>query len=97
MVTGFLLVGGAATTYNHFLKENEGNKKKCTFFNLLLTLRKFLIPSTSKDKLWKEWETGTIYKDGRMQGIHEFSNWINEMQIKLIDKDGNQCISNEVK
>ena len=55
------------------------------------------MPSTSKDKLWKEWETGTIYKDVWTQEMHEFSNWINEMQIKLIDKDGNQCISNEVK
>jgi len=25
-------------------------------------------------------------------GIHEFSNWLNEMQIKLIDKHGKQSI-----
>jgi len=30
-------------------------------------------------------------------GIKTFDNWLEELQIKLIDKDGNQCISEEVK
>jgi len=30
-------------------------------------------------------------------GIKTFTNWLEELQIKLIDKDGNQCISEEVK
>jgi len=30
-------------------------------------------------------------------GIKTFANWLEELQIKLIDKDGNQCISEEVK
>jgi len=30
-------------------------------------------------------------------GIKTFANWLEEVQIKLIDKDGNQCISEEVK
>jgi len=29
--------------------------------------------------------------------IKTFANWQEELQIKLIDKDGNQCISEEVK
>jgi len=30
-------------------------------------------------------------------GIKTFANWLKGLQIKLIDKDGNQCISEEVK
>jgi len=30
-------------------------------------------------------------------GIKTFANWLEELQIKLIDKDGNQCILEEVK
>jgi len=30
-------------------------------------------------------------------GIKTFANWLEELQIKLIDKDGNQSISEEVK
>jgi len=30
-------------------------------------------------------------------GIKTFANWLEEFQIKLIDKDGNQYISEEVK
>jgi len=30
-------------------------------------------------------------------GIKTFTNWLEELQIKLIDKDGNQCILEEVK
>ena len=30
-------------------------------------------------------------------GIKTFANWLEEPQIKLIDKVGNQCISEEVK
>jgi len=30
-------------------------------------------------------------------GIKTVANWLEELQIKLIDKDGNQCISEEVK
>jgi len=26
-----------------------------------------------------------------------FANWLEELQIKLIEKDGNQCISKEVE
>jgi len=30
-------------------------------------------------------------------GIKTFANWVEELQIKLIDKDGNQSILKEVK
>jgi len=29
-------------------------------------------------------------------GINTFANWLEELQIKLIDRDGNQCISKDV-
>jgi len=60
-------------------------------------LREFLIPSTSKDLLWKEWEAASPHKEGQHMVIKTFPNWLEELQIKLIDKDGNQCISEEVK
>jgi len=91
---GFKLQGRALTTYNHHLIKE---KDKASFFSLILVLREFLIPSTSKDFLWKEWEAASPHKDGRHMGIKTFANWLEELQIKLIDKDGNQSISEEVK
>jgi len=91
---GFKLQGSALTTYNHHLIKE---KDKVSFFSFMLVLREFLIPSTSKDILWKEWEAALPNKDGRHIGIKSFANWLEELQIKLIDKDGNQCISEEVK
>jgi len=90
----FKLQGSALTTYNHhFIKE----KDKASFFSFMLVLREFLIPSTSNDLLCKEWEAASPNKDGRHMGIKTFANCLEELQIKLIDKDGNQCISEEVK
>jgi len=91
---GFKLQGSALTTYNHHLIKE---KDKASFFSFMLVLREFLIPSNSKDLLWKEWEAATAHKDGRHMGIKTFANWLEELQIKLIDKDGNQCISEEIK
>jgi len=62
----------------------------------MLVLREFLIPSTSKDLLWKEWEAASPHKDGQHMGIKTLANWLEELQIKLIDQD-EQCISEEVK
>jgi len=63
----------------------------------MLVLREFLIPSTSKDLLWKEWEAASPHKDSRHMDIKTFTKWLEELQIKLIAKNGNQCISEEVK
>jgi len=90
----FKLHGSALTTYNHHLIKE---KDKASFFSLMLVLRQFLIPSTSRDLLWKEWEPASPHRDGQHMGIKIFANWLEELQIKLIDKDGNQCISEEVK
>jgi len=68
-----------------------------SFFSIMLVLREFRIPSTSKDLLWKEWEAASLYKDGQHMGIKTIANWLEELRIKLIDKDGNQCNSEEVK
>jgi len=86
---GFKLQGSALTTYNHHLIKE---KDKASFFSFMLVLREFLIPSTSKDLLWKEWEAVSPQKDGRHMGIKTFTNWLEELQIKVIDEDGNQCI-----
>ena len=58
---------------------------------------RLLIPSTSKDLLWKRWEKANSYNEGRHMGIKKFSNWLTEMQLKLIDKQGKPSISEEVK
>jgi len=91
---GFKLQGSALTTYDHHLIKE---KDKASFFSFMLVLREFLIPSTTKDLLWKEWEAATPHKDERHMRNKTFANWLEELQIKLIDKDGNQCISKEVK
>jgi len=90
----FKLQGSTLTTYNHHLIKE---KDKAFFFSFMLVLREFLIPSTNKDLLWKEWEAASPHKNGRYMGIKTFANWLEELQIRLIDKDGNQCISEEVK
>jgi len=91
---GLKLQGSALTTYYHHLNKE---KDKASLFSFMLVLWKFLIPSTSKYLLWKEWEGAPPHKDGRQIGIKTFANWPEERQIKLINKDRNQCISREVK
>jgi len=95
-VTGLKIQGSALTTYYHFLRQYTTPAQR-TFFKFILALRQFLIPITSKDNLWNRWYKGTIYQDGRLMGVHEFSNWLNEMKIKLIDKYGKESISDKVK
>jgi len=92
--SGFKLQGSALTTHNHHLIKE---KDKASFFSFMPVLREFLIPSTRKDLLWKGWEAASPHKDGRHMGIKTFANWLGELQIKLIDTDRNQCISEEVK
>jgi len=58
---GFKLQGSALTTYNHHLIKE---KDKVSFFSFILVLQEFLIPSTSKDLLWKEWKAASHNKDG---------------------------------
>ena len=84
-VIGFKLKESAVTTYNHFRRDKG---KTATFFRFMLVLRDFLIPSTSKDLLWKRRETANPYNKGRHMGIKKFSNWLTEIQLKLIDKQG---------
>ena len=93
-VLGFKHKGSALTTYNHF-RTDKG--KTATCFSLMLVLHKILIPSTSKDLLWKRRESANPYNEGRHMGIKKFSNWLTEMQLKLIDKQGKQSILEEVK
>jgi len=90
----FKLQGSALTTYNHHLIKEKDN---ASFFSFMLVLWEFLIPSTTKDLLWKCWEAESPHKGGWHMGIKTFANWLEELQIKLMDKDGNQCISEEVK
>jgi len=68
---GFKLQGSALTTYNHQLIKE---KDKSSFFSFMLILWEFLIPSTSKDLLWKEWEAASPNKDRRHMAIKTFAN-----------------------
>jgi len=91
---GFKLQGSTFITYNYCLIKE---KDKVSIFIFMLVLWEFLIPSTRKDLLWNAWETASPHKDGWHIGIKTFATWLEELQIKLIDKDGNQCILEEVK
>ena len=91
---GFKLKGSALTTYNHFRRDKGNNP---TFFGFMLVRQDILIASTSQDLLWKRWETANPYKKGGHIRMKKFSNWLTEMQLKLIDKQGKQSISEEVK
>ena len=93
-VVGLKLKVRALTTFNN-CRRDKG--KTATFFSFMLVLRDFLIPSTSKYLLWNQWETSNHYKEGRHRGIKKFSDWLPEMQLKLIDTQGKQSISEEVK
>jgi len=57
---GFKLQDSGLTTYNHHLNKE---KDKVSFFSFMLVLQEFLIPSTSKDILWKCWEAASSHKD----------------------------------
>ena len=63
----------------------------------MLALRTFLIPSISKDLLWKEVETITHIKYGTNMGVHRLARALDDMQSKLIDKQGRKSITDEVK
>ena len=63
----------------------------------MLAMRKFLIPSISKDLLSKEWETITPNKDGNNIGVHRFARALDPMQSELIAKQGHRSITEEVK
>ena len=93
-VLGFKLKGSPLTSYNHFRRDNS---KTASFFSFVLVLYEFLIPSPSKDLLWKRWETANPYNEGRHMGIQKFSHWLTEMQLKIIEMKGKQSISEEVK
>ena len=64
---------------------------------IMLGLQKFLIPSTSKYLLWTEWETIIPYKDGKDMFVNCFTRASDDMQSKLIDKQGSKSITEEVK
>ena len=70
-VVRFKLKGSALTTYNHFRRDGG---KTAPFFSSMLVLRGFLIPSTTKDLLWKQWETANLYNKGTHMGIKKFHN-----------------------
>ena len=93
-VVVFKLKGGSLTTYNDFRRDKG---KTATYFSFMLVLHDFLIPSTSKDLPWKRWETANPYNEGRYIRIKKFSNWLTEIQLRLIGKQENQSILEEGK
>ena len=63
----------------------------------MLALRECLIPSISKDLLWKQWETITPNEAGKHMGVHRFATVLDDMPSKSIDKQGHKSITDEVK
>ena len=92
---GFKVTNSALVLYNPFQREEQ--EKDQTFFKFMLALWKFLIPSISEDLLWKEWQTITPTKGGKNMGVHRFARALDDMQSKLIDKQGHKSIIEEVK
>ena len=93
-LVGFLVGGQATVIYNQYLRNNPivGD-----FFSFLLHLRKELVPSNSRDKLWFAWEGSTQVKNGEIRDMNTFSRELNELQMKIIDLKGNQAILDDVK
>ena len=63
----------------------------------MLDLQSFLIPSICKDLLWKELETITADKDDKHMGVQRFARAPDDMQSKLIYRQGCKLITDEVK
>ena len=63
----------------------------------MLALRQSLIPSTSKDLSWTEWETITPNKDGKNMGVHCFARALYDIQSQVIHKQGCKSITDVVK
>ena len=76
-LVGFTVTNDALVLYNQFQREEQEQDQ--TFFKLILALRKFLIPSISKDLPWKEWQTMTLNKDGKNIGVHAFARALDDM------------------
>ena len=89
------MTNSALVLYNQFQREEQ--EKDQTFCKFVLALRKFLIPSISKDLLWKKWGTITANKDGKNMAVHRFASALDDMQSELIDKQGRKSITEEVK
>ena len=92
---GFKVTNSALVRYNQC--EREKQEKHQTSFKFMLALRKFLMPSISKDLLWKQWETITTNKNGKNMGVHCFARALVHMQSKLSDKLGRKSITDAVK
>ena len=71
-------------------------EKNHSFFKYMLILQTFLITSLSKDLWWKSWQTITPDKNGQNMGVHHFTSARDDMQRKLIDKQGRKSITDEV-
>ena len=93
-LVGFLVGGQATVIYNQYLRNNPivGD-----FFGFLLHLRKELVLSNSRDKLWFAWEGSTQMKNGEIRDVNTFSRELNDLQMKIIDSQRNQAISDDVK
>jgi len=90
---GLKLQGSALTTYNYDLIKE---KDKGSSFTFILMLWQFLISFTSKDILWKEWEAASHHKEGQHMGIETLATSLEELHIKLIDKDVLATTTNEL-
>ena len=90
---GFQVANSARQVYNQFQREEQ--EKYQTFFKFMLGLQKFLIPSISKDLLWKEGETITPNKDPINMGVYRFTSALDDMQRESIDKQDRKSITDD--
>ena len=91
----FKVTNSALVLHDQFQREQQ--EKYQTFFKFLSALQTFLIPSISTDLLWEEWETIASNKDGKHMCVHNVARALDDMQSKLIDKQGHKSIRDEVK
>ena len=92
---GFKVTNSALVLYNQFHQAEQQRVR--TVFKFMLALRKFPIQSISKGLLWKQWETITPNKHGKLMCVHRFARALYKIQSKLIDKQGCKSSTDEVK
>ena len=93
-IVGFRLEEQALLVFNQFKREAPVKD----FYTFMVHLRKYTIPSTSIDLLWKKWdEANLINSEGNSIGVYVFARILNDLQTRLRNKKGEMTISDEVK
>ena len=68
------------------------------FYIFMVYLRKHTIPSTSTDSLQKKWDKASLTNNkGNSIGVYAFARVLDDLQIRLRNKQGEITIFDEVK